>query len=49
MAVLLRYVIASTVLFAAVVSWIATPLSFLIVRLENRRYNEINSCQNTAG
>ena len=49
MAVLLRYVIASMVLFVAVVSWIATPLSFLLVRLENRRYNEVTSCQNTAG
>mgnify|MGYP003122589780 CR=1 FL=1 len=41
---LLKYVTVSMVLLAAVVSWIATPLSFLLVKLENRRYNEVNSC-----
>jgi len=40
---LLKYVTVSMVLLAAIVSWIATPLSFLLVRLESRRYNEVNS------
>ncbi len=43
MARLLKFVTVSLAILTVIVSWIANPLSFLLVKIENRRYNEINS------
>ncbi len=43
MARLLKFVTVSMGILTVIVSWIANPLSFLLVKIENRRYNEINS------
>ncbi len=44
MVALLKFVTVSMAILAVLVNWLISPLTVYLVRQEERKYNEVNSC-----